>query len=149
VTRYILDTNAAAKLINRIEPIYELVRSHRLAGYRVGICTPVLAELWAGVRLSANPDREALLMRRMLPALRPCWPFDEPAAEEYGRVFAYLRRAGRPMQRTDMQIAAIARMMRATVVTSDSDFQAVRGLTCENWEEQSPSSSRGAGRQAR
>ncbi len=44
-------------------------------------------------------------------------PFDEPAALAYADIFAARRRAGRPGATTDLMIAAIARVHRATVVT--------------------------------
>ena len=62
------------------------------------------------------------------------WPFDEAAAWEYGRLYAELKRIGRPMQQIDIQIAAIAFSLgNCTVVTTDSDLSAVPGLRTENW----------------
>jgi tRNA(fMet)-specific endonuclease VapC len=62
------------------------------------------------------------------------WPYTHEAAEEFGRLFAELRRIGRPMQQIDIQIAAIARSLgNCTVVSADSDLLAVPGLTVENW----------------
>lgn len=60
-------------------------------------------------------------------------PFDRPAAEEYGRVYAELRRAGQIIQQVDMQIAAVARSLGdCTVVPADSDLATVPGLAVEN-----------------
>jgi tRNA(fMet)-specific endonuclease VapC len=62
------------------------------------------------------------------------WPYDENAAAEFGRIFAELRRLGRPIQQIDMQIAAIAFSLgNCTVVSSDDDMNAVPGLAVENW----------------
>jgi tRNA(fMet)-specific endonuclease VapC len=56
------------------------------------------------------------------------------AAEEYGRLYAELRRRGRPMQQVDVQIAAIALTLgQCVVATTDSDLAAVPGLAVENW----------------
>ena len=45
----------------------------------------------------------------------------------FGRIFAELRRIGRPMQQIDIQIAAIALSLgNCTVVSADSDLAAVR-----------------------
>lgn len=55
-------------------------------------------------------------------------------AEEYGRIFAELRRAGRPIQQIDMQIGAVARTLpNCVVVTKDSDLGAISGVRIENW----------------
>ena len=62
------------------------------------------------------------------------WPFDERAAQEYGRLAAELRRIGRPMQQIDVMIASIVRMTPDCVVVSkDSDLHAVPGLRVEDW----------------
>jgi tRNA(fMet)-specific endonuclease VapC len=62
------------------------------------------------------------------------WPFNEEAAEEYGRLAAQLRRIGRPMQQIDIMVAAIARTLGDCVVVSkDSDLVAVPGLSVEDW----------------
>ena len=62
------------------------------------------------------------------------WPFDKAAAHEFGRLFALLRRMGRPMQQVDIQIAAIALTLgNCTVVTTDTDLSAIPGLRVESW----------------
>lgn len=62
------------------------------------------------------------------------WPYTHEAAEEFGRLRAVLRRAGRSMQQFDIMIAAIAFSIgNCTVVTTDSDLSAVPGLAVENW----------------
>ncbi|HVX15368.1 MAG TPA: type II toxin-antitoxin system VapC family toxin [Pirellulales bacterium] len=61
--------------------------------------------------------------------------YTSEGAEEYGRIFAELRRLGRPMQQIDMQIGAIARTLPGCIVVSkDSDLLAIPGITVENWE---------------
>jgi tRNA(fMet)-specific endonuclease VapC len=53
---------------------------------------------------------------------------------EYGRLFAELRRAGRPMQQIDIQIGALARTLpHCVIVSKDSDLTAIPGATVENW----------------
>ena len=72
-------------------------------------------------------------LRRVLPDLI-IWPLTEPAAEEYGRIAAELKRIGRPIGKIDMLIAAIALSLgKTTVVSADNDLTAVPGLTVENW----------------
>jgi tRNA(fMet)-specific endonuclease VapC len=62
------------------------------------------------------------------------WPYDELAARCFGEIFAELRRVGRPMQQIDVQIGAIALTLgNCTVVTADSDFEAIPGLTVDHW----------------
>ena len=62
------------------------------------------------------------------------FPFDENAAEEYGRLRAYLEAQGTPIGHPDTQIAAIALANDLTVVTGNvRHFQRVPGLAVENW----------------
>jgi tRNA(fMet)-specific endonuclease VapC len=131
--RYLLDTGIAQDFINGRHGVRTRVDEFRHNGCRIGICVPVLGELWSGVEGSASRDRNENLLRHALSRL-VVWPYSKEAAEEFGRLFAELRRTGRPMQQIDIQIAAIALSMgNCTVVSSDSDLAAVPGLVVENW----------------
>ncbi len=67
----------------------------------------MLGELWSGVEGSISRDKN--LQRLRLALLRlVVWPYTNEAAEQFGRVFAELRRIGRPMQQIDIMVAAIA-----------------------------------------
>ncbi len=131
--RYLLDTGPAQDMINRRRGVLERVDEERHLGNRIGICVPVLGELWSGVEGSISRDRNAQRLRNTLSRL-VVWPYTNDAAAEFGRLFAALRQLGRPMQQVDIQIAAIALSLgNCTVVSTDSDLNAVPGLTVENW----------------
>ena len=131
--RYLLDTGIAQAFINRRHGALERADAERHAGNRIGICTPVLGELWSGVEGRASRDRNLQRLRLALSRL-VVWPYTNEAAPQFGRVFAELRRIGRPMQQIDIMIAAIAMSLgNGTVVTTDSDLGAVPGLRVENW----------------
>ncbi|HJT79473.1 MAG TPA: type II toxin-antitoxin system VapC family toxin [Gemmataceae bacterium] len=131
--RYLLDSEIANDFINRQHGVDMRADQERHRGNRIGICTPVLGELRAGIEGSSTRDENLRRLRHGLSRL-VLWPYDRSAAEEFGRIFAALRRMGRPMQQIDIQIAAIALSLgNTTVVSSDSDLAAVPGLTVENW----------------
>ena len=131
--RYLLDTGIAGDCIDHRRGVYERMRVEVAQGNRVGIGIPVLAELVYGIEHSSSRDRNMQRLRIALPALK-LWPFDQKAAFEYGRIAAELRQMGRPMQVVDIMVAAIALCMgNCTVVSADSDLQAIPGLTVENW----------------
>ncbi len=133
MTRFLLDTGSAGDYIHRRLGVYQRAQQAAIRGDRVGICLPVLAELWYGVENSSSRERNAQRLRRVLPDLI-VWPLTEQATEVYGRIAAELKRAGRPIGKIDMLIAAIALDLgKATVVSADSDLTAVSGLTVENW----------------
>ena len=131
--RFLLDTGIAGDYLDHRRGVFERAREEVARGNRIGIGMPVLAELWFGVELSTTRDRNVEQLRRALPTLK-VWPFTEQAAEEYGRLAAVLRRAGRTIGHMDVMIAAIALSLgNTTVVSADSDLAAVPGLTVENW----------------
>ncbi len=131
--KLLLDTGVAADYVFRRNDVYSRARSEVAKGHKIGICLPVLGELFAGVEYSASRERN---LQRLVDQISDFaeWPFDRAAAEEYGRLFAHLRRVGRPMQQIDIQIAAVALTLRhCTLATRDSDFNPIPGLTIESW----------------
>ncbi len=61
-------------------------------------------------------------------------PFDEGAAEVYGRVKAQLEREGRRLAEPDLRVASIALARDLTLVTGNvRHFARVPGLRVENW----------------
>lgn len=132
--RFLLDSNAAGHYINRRKGVRERAIAEVARGNRIGICMPVLGELWFGVENSASRDRNA---QRLMTAVADwtVWPYESKAAQEYGRIAAELKRTGHPIQQIDIMIAAIAQLLgNCTVVSSDTDFAGVPGLAVENWE---------------
>jgi tRNA(fMet)-specific endonuclease VapC len=105
--RYLLDTKPAQDFVQGLNGVPERADAERRKGNRVGICTPVLGELWSGVTGSRNPGRNLQELRNGLSRLI-VWPYDIVSAEEFGRIYTELKRKGRPIQQVDIQIAAIA-----------------------------------------
>ena len=130
--RYLLDTGIASDYINRRRGVFERACDAASAG-RLGIATVVLGELLAGIELSESRDRNLARLHRQLKSFF-VWPFANAAAFAYGRIYADLQRRGRLITPNDMQIAAIATTLNdTTIVTKDSDFTAIPGLTIVDW----------------
>ncbi len=131
--RYLLDTGPAFDFLFKQKGVPDRVREAMRAGARVGIGMPVYGEIAAGLDGSANPDRVwAVATPRQ--GLLTFWPYEKPAARNFGEIAAYLRRTGQLIQQIDMQVAAIALTLGdCTVVTGDGDYRRVPGLTVENW----------------
>ncbi len=133
MSRYLLDTGIAQDFINNRNGVREKADLVRHQGNRIGICTPVLGELWSGIEGSISRERNLRLLHKSLSRLI-VWPSTNEAAEQFGRIFAQLRRIGRPMQQIDIMIAAVAFSLGdCTVVSDDSDLSAVPGLAVDNW----------------
>jgi tRNA(fMet)-specific endonuclease VapC len=61
--------------------------------------------------------------------------FDDVAAEEYGRIRAYLAGLGAPIGPNDLMIASIALGNGLTLVTHNTgEFSRVPGLNLEDWQ---------------
>jgi tRNA(fMet)-specific endonuclease VapC len=71
-------------------------------------------------------------LRQLLGHVR-IWPIDHDVARRYGEVYLELRRKGRALSHVDMTLAALARMMKLTLLTSDRDFEALPDIRTENW----------------
>jgi tRNA(fMet)-specific endonuclease VapC len=131
--RFLLDAKPAQDFNNNRSGVRQRADEERRRGNRIGICVPVLGELWSGIEGSSTPELNRQRLRHGLSRLL-LWPYDKAAAREFGRLFIQLKRMGRPMQQIDIQIAAIALTLgNCTVVSADSDLAAVPGLTVENW----------------
>ncbi len=129
---YLLDTNHASGLMAGAEPLSSLVRQAQAAGDSFGLSITVLGELYYAVFASRRQE-ENLQRLHALAASLPLWPFDESAAETFGRIRAEQRVIGRPIPPLDVQIAAVARVHGLVLLTADRHFQFVVGLTVENW----------------
>ena len=131
--RYLLDTCAMGDLINRRKGVHERARALAWEGQDFGTCIPVLGELFFGIEFSQTRTENRARLIRAITGLS-LWPYTREAAEEYGRLAAQLRRAGRTMQQVDMQVAAIAlTLSQCLVVSEDTDLLAVPGLSVVNW----------------
>src|ERR1700722_13899964 len=133
--RFILDTGIAALHLDHKRGVFERAAAEVARGNRVGIAAPGRAELAFRAEGSPQRDRNILRLRQALDAWK-LWLVDTAAAFEYGRIAFELKTIGRPMGQNDIMIAAIARSLgNTTVVTMDTDFTAVPGLSVENWAE--------------
>jgi predicted nucleic acid-binding protein len=132
VTRYLLDTNHLGEAIQSTSRVRDRIGRMRRHGDVFGIVIPVLCETMAGVVRSRHAADRRRRLRQVLRAVR-LWPLEIDIAERYGGVFHELRDAGRAMSQVDMMLAAVSRVMSATILTSDRDFEALPDISAENW----------------
>jgi tRNA(fMet)-specific endonuclease VapC len=129
---FLLDTNICVPLINGTDRSLR----DRLLGHRpheVVLCSVVKAELAFGARNSKHAAENLDRLQRFCGGFQSL-PFDDDAAEHYGKLRALLRREGRPIGANDMLIAAIALATRVTLVTRNVDeFSRVPQLNVVAW----------------
>jgi len=130
---YLIDTNHASGLMALQEPLTTRAQQARVRGDRLGLSITVLGELYYAVYASRRQELDLRYLRQMLDTLM-LFPFDEPAAEEFGRIRAEQKAAGCPIPPLDAQIAAVARLHDLVLLTADHHFQFVAGLSVENWQ---------------
>lgn len=61
------------------------------------------------------------------------WPIDLAIADHYAKAYHELQRAGRALSQVDLMLAALARHLNATLLSTDRDFEALSGFQSENW----------------
>ncbi len=130
---YLLDANACIKLLNERDTSI----ARRLASFvpqEVVVCSVVKAELYHGAYKSNRRDANLNLLARFFQRFDSL-PFDDSAAQEYGRLRALLQKQGNLIGPNDLLIASIALANNVTLVTHNTDeFKRVPGLQLEDWQ---------------
>ena len=130
---YLLDTNVCIEFLRGRKPGIA-ARLTVLKRADVLLCAIVKAELYFGARRSAEPIQSLALVRQFAANFESL-PFDDGAAEIYGRLRADLAREGNLIGPNDLLIASIALARRAVLVTHNTaEFSRVPDLSIEDWE---------------
>ena len=131
--RYLLDTNtisyfvkgASASLVQRMQV--------GLDAQDIAISAITRAEVRYGVEMMDKFDKRRRRIDLLLKELSAL-PWSIEAADEFGRLKAYLRRSGTPVGEFDTQIAAHALAEKLILVTHNTrHFEKVPGLKLEDW----------------
>lgn len=132
---HLLDTNAFVDHLRRGPASKVTAKLLAAPSGSIYLCSVVLGELIfgavrSGVHEAANRALIAGLRARFSILL-----FDEPAAEEYGKLRAYLTNVGQVLGPNDLMIASIALANGMIVVTHNTkEFCRVPRLTLEDWQ---------------
>ncbi len=133
--KYLLDTNTCIKYLNGTS---ESIRRNmeRNNPENIAVCSVVKAELFYGAMKSRCPERNLQKQQNFLNRF-VSYPFDDEAAEKYGKIRSTLEKAGNPIGPNDLMIASIALVKNATLITHNPrEFDRVEGLLSEDWEKQ-------------
>ena len=126
--KVLADTNVLIALFAGDPEIMDRLQKQQ----EVFLCVPVLGELrygaLASIRVEQNLARLDDLARGLL--VLDC---DRGTAASYAVVKSRLRGKGIPIPENDVWIAALAQQHELTLVTRDSHFEAVEGLSLELW----------------
>lgn len=129
--KYLLDTNICVFLMkNRLETVTRYKQNKPLG---IAISSITLSELKFGVYNSTSPERNGENLLRFLLGVEVL-DYNSAAADDYGRIRAYLRHKGTPIGEMDMLIAAHAKAEGLIVATNNTrEFMRIEGLHIEDW----------------
>jgi tRNA(fMet)-specific endonuclease VapC len=130
---YCLDTDMCIYLLNGHPRVK--IRVAEVGGTALAVAILTVGELYFGAYNSRRVEANVARVRAFLSPPGPQVLFiDEPAAEEFGRFKALLRRAGRPIGDIDLFIAGVPMSHGLTVVTNNTEhFARIPDLPLENW----------------
>lgn len=130
---YLPDTNAWIAYVNPGDsPVKSQFRAHQPMD--IAFCAVVKAELLYGAYRSARWEDNRRLLATLFQQFESL-PFDDAAADAYGRIRADLTVRGTPLGPNDLMIAAIAPANRLALVTHNTPgFARAAGLRLEDWE---------------
>lgn len=131
--KYLLDTNTCIRFLNGRAP--KVLQKLTVTDDReIAVCSVVKAEMFAGSEKSRDPQRSRNVQDVFFARYRSL-PFDDEAADQYGKIRAHLERQGTPIGPNDLMIAAIAKANALILVTHNLDeFRRVPDLELEDWE---------------
>jgi tRNA(fMet)-specific endonuclease VapC len=133
---HLLDTNAFVDHLRRGPASKVTAKLLAAPPGSIYLCSVVLAELIFGA-VRSGPAHEAANRALIAGLQAQCRPvsFNDQAAEEYGKLRAYLTGLGQLIGPNDLMIAAIALANKLTLVTHNTaEFSRVPGLALEDWQ---------------
>jgi tRNA(fMet)-specific endonuclease VapC len=130
---YLLDANTCIKLLNgSSDPVRQ--RFEASPPSALVLCSVVKAELLYGAMKSARPQANLEKLHSFFDRF-VSYPFDDAAAEVYGRIRAQLANRGTLIGPNDLMIASIALSRQQILVTHNlGEFRRVDGLEVDDWE---------------
>ncbi|HPJ40345.1 MAG TPA: type II toxin-antitoxin system VapC family toxin [Spirochaetota bacterium] len=130
--KYLLDTNICIHYLNGTS-LSVRERLQTLSPRDIALCAVVKSELLAGAYKSAVYDKVRSRLDVFFHAFESL-PFDDIAADIYGKVRSDLEQVGMVIGPYDMQIASIAIAHNLTLVTHNTrEFSRIQNLRYENW----------------
>jgi tRNA(fMet)-specific endonuclease VapC len=131
---FLRDTTAFSDLM-REHPKIDAHLANRPPTDRVVICSVVRGEVRYGLeRLPQSKCRQQLEIKAtQLFAILPCESVSEEAGDYYAQIKLMRQQKGLTLDENDLWIAATALALGAVLISRDSDFYQIDGLTVHDW----------------
>ena len=132
MTNFLLDTDTASRLMRADRATVSAMR--RSGSTEIAISAVVQSELLFGAQLRADKPVIMAAVRAFL-ARVTIYPWDDQAAEFHAQIRAIAKAKGRSAVTFDLMIAAHARALGSTLVTSDKAIGnlKIEGLKLVSW----------------
>jgi tRNA(fMet)-specific endonuclease VapC len=126
--RVLLDTNIIIALFASDNSVID----HLKAISEVFVPSIAVGELFYGARKSSRVEENIKKIESFVGAssVLSC---DLETARQYGMVKEFLRGKGRPIPENDIWIAALAVQYDLTLISRDSHFEGIEGLSLATW----------------
>jgi tRNA(fMet)-specific endonuclease VapC len=131
---YLLDTNIISAFLKQPENVKKKLREVRQAGGQVFFSSISYFETQRGLLATQT---QATRKMEVFEAFCQCYEMlgtdQVELLDEASIIYADLKNRGELLLDADILIAATARSHNLTLVTDDSHFERIEGLTVENW----------------
>jgi tRNA(fMet)-specific endonuclease VapC len=125
VTKILLDSSAYTRFVMGEKDVLEVLSRAKAIYFSVFVLGELLAGFKAGTYEAENKKVLTSFLGKPSVVFLPA---GEETADCYGRIWAALRKAGRPIPTNDVWIAAQAMETGSVLVTYDAHFAQVPGL---------------------
>jgi tRNA(fMet)-specific endonuclease VapC len=132
MTTYLIDTNHFSKALDKVSKMRDRIQQARRSGHRLITIYPVLCELETGIQQGREIVSNRRQLRHLLEFVRVRHP-KAKLARDHGAIFLELKSQGRSLSITDIMLAVLARRDKATILSTDGDFEALPDIAVENW----------------
>jgi len=129
---YLLDTNIVSYILKRNINLEQKIETVTLLGEEVFISCITYYEIKRGL-VAANATRQLTGFDIFFQKYEVLFLDDIEIIEQACKIYADLKIKGRPIQDADILIAATAITRGLVLISNDSDFLRVEGLSLENW----------------
>jgi len=124
----ILDTNALSAVADNVSGAVQVF----IGAGAIALPVIVLGEYQFGIAQSRLRNHYETWLERLIATSR-ILDIDEQTAKHYAQVKVELKKVGKPIPSNDVWIAALCRQHSLPILSRDSHFDAVSGVTRLTW----------------
>lgn len=129
---YCFDTNIIIDIFHGDIALRKKIEDLEDSGLNFFITPITLCELYKGVYLFSNPEKELSDLDVFISSFQLV-EFDRNACRIFGEQYAKLRKSGRMTQESDLMIASIAKAHNLLVITRNKKHFEHTGVKIEVW----------------